>query len=384
MIKNILMCGMVAFVLTGCGKSGSSVGLNGDKTNDKSAAEDTTNSFPSVGRPDLDSFSLSVEEGVNMWALNYDGATKKINVRVADNLNNNSAAKAFDGLVIKFTTEYGRIEESCTIQSGSCSVTFNSQSPRPADGRVTILAYTEGTESFKDVNTNGLFDEGDLFNDKINGNPVYYRRDLSEPFRNDNKHTYKPCSSFAKYYGSCTSSNSVRDVGDAQTEGEVFFDVAGFTEGKFDGPDGKFSGTKCAHPTLCSDVQSVLIWDDLELVLSDDTVSIVPYDLGSTCPTSANAIITSGTKITGSIPSNRCVRLDITDGNGNVLSAGTKVTIEVAGNKVIEETVGSAGFPKPYVIRSGASNTTVKIGVNVKSPPGRTAELKRELIIPVP
>jgi hypothetical protein len=56
---------------------------------------------------------------------------------------------------------------------GECSVRFCAGNPRPADGRVTILAYALGEESFVDSNGNNRYDAGEPFTD------------LGDPFRND-------------------------------------------------------------------------------------------------------------------------------------------------------------------------------------------------------
>lgn len=360
MKKGMLIGSALILALVGCSKSGTSTNLNNDTSGGTTDATDATKEFPSVGRPDLDSFSLSITDGANMRAMNFDGAEKKINVRIADNLNNKSTK--FDGATVNFTAEAGRIEPSCTISDGGCSVTFNSQRPFPSDGRVTILAYTEGTESFKDVNTNGYFDDGDLFND---GN--YNRRDLSEPFRNDNKITYKStCSGKAKYKSDCAEENTVRDTAG---EGEIFFDAPGFTDGRFDEADGKFSGDKCAHSSLCSSVQSLFIWDDVELVLSNDVIDIQVFD------TAVPPAQVSGT----TLGANKALRFDITDGNGNVLSKGSTIKITGGATPDIDYTVPDASFPEPFNVTTGAAGSTITVEVDSKAPEGRTSELKKKI-----
>jgi hypothetical protein len=42
---------------------------------------------------------------------------------------------------------------------------YQSSSPRPTDGRVTVLAYALGEESFLDVNGNNVFDAGEDYQD---------------------------------------------------------------------------------------------------------------------------------------------------------------------------------------------------------------------------
>jgi len=147
-----------------------------------------------TGLPDQNSVSLSV--GGNFVVENgftVDGITRQINVRMADKFNN----PVPDGTSAIFSTEYGSIEGSCTLTSGSCSVTWTSQEPRvptftdavktindsdyscpshsassgpcPDDlgeirgGRSTIVVTALGEETFIDQNGNGLYDEGEPF-----------------------------------------------------------------------------------------------------------------------------------------------------------------------------------------------------------------------------
>jgi len=57
-----------------------------------------------------------------------------------------------------------------------CSVAFISQNPRPANGRITVLAYAEGLKQFIDVNGNNAYDVG------IDG-----LLDLGDAYRDDNE-----------------------------------------------------------------------------------------------------------------------------------------------------------------------------------------------------
>lgn len=144
----------------------------------------------STGVPDQNSFSLSTEI-FNVEGMNIDGCPaptgSNVTVRLADHFNN----PAPDGTAVSFTAEGGSIDGSCltglvnttltdgtVIQQkgipGACTVRFCSANPRPADGRVTVLAYALGEESFVDTNgTNLYYESTDAF------------QDLGEPFRND-------------------------------------------------------------------------------------------------------------------------------------------------------------------------------------------------------
>ena len=111
------------------------------------------------GPPSQRYMSLSVET-FNIEGMNRDGATTTLTVRVADRQGN----PVPDGTVINFTTEGGQVYGSCAtkVTNGisKCSTTFESQNPRPADGRVAVLAYVEGVKGYVDVNGNNVFDSG--------------------------------------------------------------------------------------------------------------------------------------------------------------------------------------------------------------------------------
>lgn len=55
-----------------------------------------------------------------------------------------------------------------TDESGVCSVTLTTQSPRPLDNRVTVLAYLEGDKTYTDKNGDNLYTAGiDTLTDNI-------------------------------------------------------------------------------------------------------------------------------------------------------------------------------------------------------------------------
>lgn len=153
------------------------------------------------GLPDQNSISLSAERLSARGGRNIDGVQVQFTVRMADRFNN----PVPDGTAATFRTEYGSIGGGCTTAGGSCSVTWESQSPRiPSSGtgdlsttapggyscpshngsggpcpddirsgdetaamisRVTVVA--QGEEVFIDRNANGIMDEeessGDFF-----------------------------------------------------------------------------------------------------------------------------------------------------------------------------------------------------------------------------
>ena len=165
----------------------------------------------STGIPDEDSFSISADK-FNPEGGNVDGIPVDVTVRAADAFNN----PAPENTAISFYAEGGSIDPTCSTDlNGACSVTWRSQQPKPADGRVTILATAIGNESFDDSNGNGLFDDIDVEFDSVT--------DLGEAYADENE-------------------------SGAYEIGEFFIDF-GVPNGLRDGPDGAYNGVLCANPS---------------------------------------------------------------------------------------------------------------------------------------
>src|ERR1019366_7004613 len=142
-----------------------------------------------------------------------------LTARLADHFNN----PAPDGTAVNFTSEGGSIVGSCTTIGGACTSTFTSQAPRPANGRVTVLAYAVGEESFTDLNGNGLQDSGEM------------TKDMSEAYVDFNE-------------------SGARDANEPYLD----FNVNGSfdkTVGGLDAGDGLFSGVLCA--TNCATAKTI-------------------------------------------------------------------------------------------------------------------------------
>lgn len=126
------------------------------------------------GPPSQNFFSLAVDT-FNIEGWNRDGTSANLTVRVADRQGN----AVPDGTVINFTAEGGQIGSNCATTRvnniASCTVPFVSQNPRPAGGRVSILAYAEGVKQYVDANGNNVFDAGDTL------------MDLGDAYRDDNE-----------------------------------------------------------------------------------------------------------------------------------------------------------------------------------------------------
>ena len=120
-----------------------------------------------TGLPTQDFFSLSVVT-YNVEGWNYDGETTSIMIIASDRLGN----PVPNGTAINFVTEGAHIDNSsvsgyavCETLGGVCSVTFRSAELRPANGRVTVLAYAIGEKSFADADIDNSYDSGETFYD---------------------------------------------------------------------------------------------------------------------------------------------------------------------------------------------------------------------------
>jgi hypothetical protein len=129
----------------------------------------------SSGVPDQRHFTVGPDIGNNeCWSIVQLCAT--VSAYLADHFGN----QVPDGTVVNFTTEGGLIQDSCQTKNGTCSVPLYSSNPVPSNGRVTVLAYALGEESFDDLNGNNTFNEG------IDGFPAAY--DLKpDIFRDDDE-----------------------------------------------------------------------------------------------------------------------------------------------------------------------------------------------------
>ena len=146
-----------------------------------------------TGLPTQRFFSMSASQ-FNFYAGagftdKFDGNSVSINLFAADR----QANPVPNGTPIFFVAEGGQINSSslssCVIKDGGCSVKLIGQNYRPwgsssvggdpRPGRVTVLAFADGEESFIDANNNNRYDAGELIEDL--GTP-YLDKDESGDF----------------------------------------------------------------------------------------------------------------------------------------------------------------------------------------------------------
>jgi hypothetical protein len=257
----------------------------------------------STGVPAQDGFSISIQT-LNPETWNTDGVVDKVTARLSDHFHN----PVPDGTAIYFTTSGGSIQPSCITVAGACSVNWISQAPRPANGRVRILAYAVGEEAFLDLNGNGLADAGEF-------------TDTSEAFRDDNE-------------------NNVKDAG------ETFIDFNG--DGAFGGPDGRYNGV-LQGSAYAGAPKSKHVFSNSTLVMASSAANI-----SSTCssvPLGSSAICTA----------------TVSDVNGNTMPAGTtvefKLTTLIPGTTVVLATTTETALAMPAYDKYTFPNSIADSGV---------------------
>ncbi len=241
----------------------------------------------STGVPAQGGFSLSVST-FNIEGGDIDGISTQITARLADRFSN----PVPDGTVVNFTAAGGSIISSCTTVAGACSSTLTSQNFRTANGRIAVLAYAIGEESFTDLNGNGWFDVGELKD--LNN----ISTDLPEAWLDVNE-------------------NQVRDPL------EPFIDFN--SNNAYDGADGKFNGVSCdesvagrSSPGSCGALKSIHVRGQGVVVFSGSVAQITPS-------VASVSFATCTTGIPFTRPAETTVVFTIRDARDNVMPAGTRV-----------------------------------------------------------
>lgn len=106
-----------------------------------------------AGLPTQRAVSFSAE-AYNVDGWSRDGVESALRLQLNDRFGN----PVPDGTAINLVTEGASvIPASCTTSGGVCSVKFVTSNFRPADGRVTVVAYAQGEESFDDQNGDNVY-----------------------------------------------------------------------------------------------------------------------------------------------------------------------------------------------------------------------------------
>jgi len=263
-----------------------------------------------TGIPDQDSFSVSATI-LNIEGRDFDGTTTVVTARAADHFSN----PVPDGTAVNFIAEGGSIVSFCSTAGGACSATMTSQALRPSNGRVTVLAYAIGEESFTDLDGDGLADKVNSITgttELIDANRV--ATDMGEAFVDYNE-------------------NGSRDAN------EPFIDFN--SNLAFDAPDGNYNGVLCndttgtSSPGTCSASKSIHVRRNVVVVFSGSIPAVQPTDASGTPMPQINlTTCTAGTAFPSPAPT-QTVLVTITDVNGNLMPAGTTVAFSTNNGKII-------------------------------------------------
>lgn len=124
----------------------------------------SSNLSVAVGLPSQLNFSLS-QGARNIEGYNIDGTSNTYKIIASDRLANPVPS----GTSINFVSEGGQVEaiRQTTVSNGLASATsqFQSSDPRPGNGRITVVAYALGEESFLDTDGDNVYDSGEYFQD---------------------------------------------------------------------------------------------------------------------------------------------------------------------------------------------------------------------------
>ncbi len=234
--------------------------------------------------PDQDSFSMSIDNFMPN-AQNYNNQTISVTVNGGDRFNNNDLAEG--NAVVNFVTSGGSIDNHCILDDdGICTVTWVSTDPRPANGRVAILARSVGDESFRDLNSNDQFDSGEF----VAGPGITFEK--------------------GEAYLDFDVDGSYTDTTDQ------FFDNNG--DLVYDEPDDVYDGSACLSPSSNNCTQGpVIIWDQGYIVMASDT-GIEGEIAPAIDPTDGYCLTVNATTQTGQdvpLPSGTTIAFEIQDGN---------------------------------------------------------------------
>ncbi len=344
-----------------------------------------------TGIPAQASFSLSAVT-LNIEGWTHDGVTTVVTARLADHFSN----AVPDGTTVNFIAEGGSVCNplitpclgACNTAAGFCSVTMTSQAIRPLNGRVTVLAFAVGEESFTDIDGDGL---ADLVN-SVNGTTEMrdangVSTDMGEAFLDNNE-------------------NGIRDTvaasGGLLEEYLDFGGPAGVPNGAYEGPvtgnptDGKYNGVLCnetadpssptriSSPGTCSAQKSIHVFRNIPIVFSGSD-ALVQFSDSSGTPIDPITGITFATCTTGApfTPPSTTVLITVTDVNGNIMPAGTSVSFST-NNGTIRSTPTSFIVPNSTACLAGAgpggftcSGTSCTLGAS--APAGFTCPTSSEV-----
>jgi hypothetical protein len=234
-----------------------------------------------TGLPTQNFFSFSVST-FNIEGLYDDNVTSTLNIIASDRLGNPIP----DGTAINFVSNGSDITPSCITANGKCSVTFTSADDRPANGRVAVLAYVLGEESFVDTNANNSYDAGETFTD------------LGDPFIDNDEDDLHDSVEQYFHYGSGTAystGNGVWGMNYVRRNTVIVLSGRAATIT----PTAVTMGSSCLSyfPLTMHDENNNPMPAGTTVTVSDNTLSYTPYTTGTPTPAKAEASIPVGSPV---------------------------------------------------------------------------------------
>ena len=260
-----------------------------------------------TGIPDQDSFSLAATTlSTEGWTI--DGLTSTLTARLSDHFNN----PVPDGTAVNFTTEGGSVVGSCTTTNGACTSTFTTQQPRPTNGRVTVLAFAIGEESFTDLNGNGVADLSP--NEMIDANGA--STDMAEAFVDYNEN----------------------GVFNAATEPYQDFNGGGV----YNAADGQYNGVLCSATLssggTCSATKSIHVRRALVLTMSSSTpAALALFDNAAPPAAAAFVNLPACDNTVGGVSTMDATTyyVRVVDLNGNAMPTGTTISFATSNGTLL-------------------------------------------------
>ena len=281
-----------------------------------------------------------------LFTSKFNGNETEISVFAADRQGN----PVPPGTPIVFVAEGGQLitsgASSCLIgQDGRCSINLVGQDYRPLGsplgdprpGRVTVLAYADGEESFVDANFNNRFDAGELF------------EDLGKPFLDKDENGI-----FSSFYLNLVAGTS---------EGEFIYPIIPGAVGAQACPDNSSIGLSVQN--TCNG-----IWDGITKVRRQITVVFSGGEIGQgefnlSIPKEKQTQVISASK--------EKIIVRLSDLNGNPLPASTALSVEILGGsgcagKLFGSVVGNSIEPTVHEITLDkcAGNETVLLKARIQ------------------
>lgn len=266
----------------------------------------------STGIPAQDGMSLAVTSH-NVEAAFTDGVADTFTVFLADHFGN----PVPDGTSVSFIAQAGQIQPSCSTLNGRCSAIWTSSGARTPDGRIAILAYAIGEESFADVNGSGLA-EGTCAGGSLQASALCGEfTDTTQAWRDD-LHTgvYAPPGTVAASF--------------PNFPGDFFIDFNG--SGKVD-RDAVYNGI--LRPASATGARTKHVFQNNVIVASSSAASIAAFGAGSLSPATAAGSVT--TTITSSVKDSNILA-------NNPMPSGTRIDVASLNTCL---TVAPASFTVP-------------------------------------